>query len=175
MESDVSQALLNGRRGLSNKVALVAFAFAAYPSIGHANAIIPYLWVPIGQLFLFPLVVAAESWLVWLSLKGGFRRILWRVLLANLASTAVGAALYFLSMPLVGKPLWDIWNKFDTPAAIIISFLIAAVLFGVSWLVETKVMVHMLHEVEKKRVRSAMLSANLVTYLVLWSLSVLDA
>jgi hypothetical protein len=78
-------------------------------------------------------------------------------------------------MPLVGKPLWDLWNRFQAPAAITISFLIAAVLFFVSWLVETAVVSRVLREVEKKRVSLAILRANLVTYIVLWSLSVLDA
>ena len=162
-------------RGPIKKVVLVALAVVVLPSTANANAIIPYLWVPVGQLFLFPVVVAVEGWLVWLSLRVGFWRILWRVLLANLASTAVGAALYFSSMPLVSKPLFDIWSKYQAPASIIISFLIAVILFGVSWLVETMVMARMLREVEKKRVWFSMLRANLATYLVLWSLSVLDA
>src|SRR3954469_25605769 len=77
----------------------------------HADGIIPYMVVPVGQAFLFPVVVLVEAVVLWRMLKRSFGRSLVTSSLANLASTAAGAALYFISMPILGDSMWSLWRK----------------------------------------------------------------
>ncbi|MEK7234460.1 MAG: hypothetical protein AAB268_11635, partial [Elusimicrobiota bacterium] len=82
-----------------------------FPLGAHANAIIPYMIVPWGQVFLLPLVIIIEGVILQRLLGGKLRSILFQSFAANLLSTALGAALYFATMPLVGNRLFDWWSS----------------------------------------------------------------
>lgn len=141
------------------------------PSLARADALIPYLVVPFGEVFLFPLVVLVETIFVKILLKMPFWGSLWRTALANLASTALGAVLYYMAMPLIGNPLWDVWMKYKTPAAILISLSFAIILCIVSWLIESIVAASLMRNVEKKKIYLTFLKANICSYVLLWLLS----
>ena len=153
----------------------VTGVFLIFPSVAYANAIIPYLMVPFAQLFLFPIVVAIETGIINYRLKYGFWKALWRVAIANLASTAVGAGLYFGGMPIVGDTFWNLWMRYKTPGAIVLSLFFASVLFILSWSVESITAKPLFKEHSKPAISKAFLFANIATYIALWCLSIIEA
>lgn len=156
------------------RILLAALSFVAavlLPQSAYANAIIPYLWVPVAQVFLFPIVILAESWLLTRWLKTTFWPTAGKCFVANLASTVVGAALYFSSMPLIGEPMWNFWHQYETPAAAAFSLAIATVLFLISWLVEAVVIWLWSRTIPRNTVWRFVGYSNAVTYAILLAFS----
>ena len=146
------------------------------PETAHADALIPYMWVPFGQVFLFPLVVLAEAAVIWKMLAGTKLLAMGHSLVMNLASTLVGAALYVATSNLVGEPLYNFWwqsgLKWQGMVAAFISLVFALVLFGTSWLIEAAILKRLRPTVEPRRVVSACGYANALTYAALLGLAV---
>jgi hypothetical protein len=147
------------------------------PSAANANAIIPYMAVPWGQVFLLPAVVVIEGLILWRLLSGRLLPALGQSFVANLASTLVGAALYFATMPLVGESLFQWWFKggFSSEAVrnAFIALTFAAVLWAVSWAVESIVIARMRKSPVWRGVSRPCAIANAVTYVSLFGLSLL--
>jgi hypothetical protein len=152
-------------------VPILLVAMAALPQTAYANAIIPYLWVPVAQVFLFPVVVLAEAWLLSRWLKTAFWPTAGKCLVANLASTVVGAVIYFSSMPLIGEPLWNFWRQYETPAAAALSLAFGAVLFMISWVVEAAIFTPWSRAIPRKVVWRYVGYSNAATYACLLTLS----
>jgi hypothetical protein len=155
----------------------VAAAISFCPVAAHADAIIPYMVVPWGQVFLLPLVVIVEAVVLWRMLRGRFLSALGQSFVANLASTVLGAGLYFATMAAFGEPLFYWWFKggFATKtvrnACIALGFAVA--LWFVSWIVESLVVARM-RKVESWRIVLIPCAiANLVTYVGLLALALL--
>lgn len=147
------------------------------PSVANANAIIPYMAVPWGQVVLLPIVVVVEGLILWQLLSGRFPPALGQSFVANLASTLVGAALYFATMPLVGESLFQWWFKggFSSEAVrnACIALTFAAVLWAVSWAIESVVIARMRKSLTWRGVSRPCAIANTVTYVSLFGLALL--
>ncbi len=146
------------------------------PLEANANAIIPYMAVPWGQAFLLPIVILIEALVLWRLLSGRFPPVLGQSFVANLASTFVGAALYFATMPLIGEPLFQWWFKGGFASEAIrnacIALAFAGVLWVISWFVESLVIGHLRKLDNWKRVSRQCAIANLVTYASLLGLAI---
>jgi len=153
----------------------MAAAISFCPAAAYADAIIPYMVVPWGQVFLLPLVVIVEAVILWRMLSGSFLSALGQSFVANLASTVLGAGLYFATLPAFGDPLFYWWfkggfaTKFIRNACIALSFAVA--LWFVSWVSESLVVARM-RKVERWRIVLIPCAiANLVTYVGLLALA----
>jgi len=151
-----------------------ALLLASAPALG--DALIPYMWVPMGQLFLFPLVVLIEAVVILGILSGTKLQAIGHSFLMNLASTAVGAALYLATGPFIGDRLYKFWwnTGFDWQSitAIGISLVFALVFFGVSWVVETIVLRRLRPASETGQVVKTTGIANAATYALLLALAI---
>ena len=147
------------------------------PSQAYANAIIPYLVVPWGQVLLLPVVALVETPLVRHHLGGGIGLGVWQSLLANLASTLAGAALGLVAMRLFGDWLFGFWagaqyGPDSVQRSMLISSAFAVVLYLVSAVVEARVLRSLRPNADPSRVRRCALQANGLTYGLLLALSV---
>ena len=144
-------------------------------SESNADAIIPYLAVPWGQAFLFPLVVLLEASVLWPYLKGRFLPLLGQSLVANCASTLIGALLYVATMPLVGDTLFQWWFKGDFASEAIrnacIALAFVAILWTVSWIIESLIIGRMRKLASWKEVAKPCAIANVATYIPLLGLA----
>lgn len=142
---------------------------ACVPAVASANALIPYMAVPWGQAFLLPLVVLIEAPFLRQE-PVTFGRAALQSFLANLASTIVGAGLYFVTMPLVGDHLFNFWFKSqvasETFRGLLIAVGFAAVLGALSWLIESMVVAR-IRKAERQTVAWPCAKANLATYALL--------
>lgn len=145
------------------------------PQTALADAIIPYLVVPMGQVFLFPLVVLLESLVLSCMIQGTWRRAVWHSFLINLASTLAGAALYFATMAVIGERIFNAWWKSGVEhqkmAAIVIALVFALALFGISWLIETVLLWRLRPTTDRRQAASACGVANGLTYAILLGLN----
>ncbi len=141
-----------------------------------ADAIIPYMVVPWGQLFLLPVVVLLEAIILRLMLGGTVKSNLVQSFLANLASTAIGAVTYVVTSPIFGNAAFHWWFKGEYSTESIRSALIAsafaAVLWFVSWVSESFVIVRMRRGTSARPIISACAVANVVTYSSLLALAI---
>jgi len=125
----------------------VLLSLIVIPRTAYANAIIPYMVVPWGQLFLLPIVVLIEAIVLSKLLHDKLRATLFQSFIANIVSTIVGAVLLLATTPLIGDRLFEWWFKggFSSEAVrsacIAIAFTI--VLWTVSWTSETIVIARM--------------------------------
>lgn len=144
------------------------------PITARADAIIPYMVVPWGQVFLLPLVVLVESVILYRLAGGRFLSATFQSLIANVVSTALGAALYVLTMPLLADHLFEWWFKGELGSEAIrnasIALGFAVVLWGISWASETTIVAR-LRRITFKTIGPAMAWANLLTYLMLVGLA----
>ncbi len=144
------------------------------PLTARADAIIPYMAVPWGQVFLLPLVILIEGSILYSVAGGRILSAMFQSFIANIVSTVLGAILYFATMPLVGDHLFQWWFKggFASEAirnaSIALGFAVA--LWAVSWASETAV-VSRLRKMPFKAIAPAMAWANLVTYVLLLGLA----
>jgi hypothetical protein len=142
---------------------------ACMPAVASANAIIPYMAVPWGQLLLFPAVVVIEATVLWRA-PVTFGQATLQSFLANLASTIVGAGLYLATMPLVGDRLFSFWFKgnfaSETIRGLVIALGFAAALGVLSWLIESAVVAR-LRKTNRQEVAWPCAKANLITYGIL--------
>ena len=103
--------------------------------------------------------------------------VLFHTFVANLISTALGAALYFVTMPLVGDPLFYWWFKGEFASEAVrnacIALIFAVVLWGISWSSETMVIAR-LRKTSFKIISAPSAWANLATYILLLGLSLLS-
>jgi hypothetical protein len=147
---------------------------ALAPLSANANAIIPYMVVPWGQVVLLPLVVVIEAAILRALIGGGVLAITLQSLVANVASTIVGALLYVGGMSLVGEPLFTWWFKggvgTESIRAALISLSFAAALWVVSWAVESAAISRM-RKVTFRAVAKACAAANGATYVLLLALA----
>jgi hypothetical protein len=131
--------------------------------------------VPWGQVFLLPLVVVVEAAILRGFLGGGILGIALQSLVANVASTVVGALIYFAGMSLVGEPLFTWWFKggLGTEAirAALISLSFAAALWAISWGVESFVISRM-RKTTLAVVAKPCAIANAATYVLLLALAI---
>lgn len=147
------------------------------PSRAYANAIVPYMVVPWGQVLLLPIVALVETPLVRHHLGGGFGLGAWHSVLANLASTLAGAALGLVAMRLFGDWLFEYWSGAQygpdsLQRSMLISGAFAALLYLVSGVVEARVLRSLRPNADPSRVRRCALQANGLTYGLLLALSV---
>lgn len=145
------------------------------PLQAHADAIIPYMVVPWGQVFLLPLVILIEALILRSLLHEKFRTSLNQSFIANLASTFFGVVLYILTMPLFGNLLfeWSFKGGFSTETIrnAFIAFAFAIVLWTISWLSEKTVIFRMRKTSSMKDVSFSCAVANLVSYALLLTLA----
>jgi hypothetical protein len=144
------------------------------PLSAHADAMIPYMVVPWGQVFLLPLVVIVEAAIIRGFLGGGVIAVTLQSLVANVASTIVGALIYISGMSLIGDPLFTWWFKggLGTEAirAALISLSFAAALWAISWAVESLVISRM-RKTALSVVAKPCAIANAATYVLLLALA----
>lgn len=150
-------------------------ALSLYPMAARADAIIPYMAVPWGQAVLLPLVIVVEAVVLRRILGGRFLSAFVQSFVANLASTALGAGLYVLTMPALSEPLFYWWFKGRFATEFLRNGFIAlgfALILGIlSWLVESLIVARMRKETWRAAWRPSA-AANLVTYLGLILLSI---
>lgn len=150
---------------------------ACTPLAVHADAIIPYMVVPWGQVFLLPIVILVEGFILRSMLGGNFRSNLFQSLVANVASTILGAALYLATMPLVEESLFTWWFKGGFSAKAVrnacIALAFACVLWAISWVSETLVIARMRKANSIKEIAFPCAIANLSTYALLLALAIL--
>jgi len=161
----------------SRLIALSAFAAAAMaPVVAHADAIIPYVVVPWGQALLLPIVVIIEGLILVASLGGGVMATMLQSLLANVASTIVGGIIYVGTMTFAGEAMhmWvfkaGIFGKGRAIRTTLLSLAFAAVLFALSWAVESWVIARMRRTTIRVVARPCAL-ANAATYALLLALA----
>jgi hypothetical protein len=147
---------------------VLGLAFALAPTLASANAMIPYMAVPWGQLVLFPLVIFVEAIVFWVSLGGRFLSVLGQSFIANLASTLVGAALYLTTMGVLQEPLFHWWFKgalgTDAIRSACIALGFASTLWLLSWLIESFVVARVRRKSSMAQVLRPCAIANVVTY-----------
>jgi hypothetical protein len=162
--------LIDWHRGVSHLWLLLG----AVPLYARADAMIPYMVVPWGQVFLLPLVIIVEGVILRGFLGGGTVAVMLQSTVANVASTIVGAALYMSGMPLIGDPLFTWWFKgsFGTEAvrSALISLSFAAILWVISWALETFIISRM-RRVALNVVGKPCAIANVTTYGLLLALA----
>lgn len=164
-------ALSVGRCG---KTVIGALLVAA-PALAVADAIIPYLVVPWGQLFLLPLVCFVEGAILYVQLGGSFWHAQLQSLVANIFSTLIGAGIYLLTSQWFATPLFHWWFKggFATEAmrsaAIALGY--AGILLAISWSSEA-VIVGRLRRRPLSEVSWAVAIANATTYGLLLLLAI---
>ena len=131
--------------------------------------------VPWGQVALLPIVILVEGLLLWCLLGGRFPPALGQSFVANLASTLAGAALYFVTMPLVGEPLFQWWFKgsfsSETVRNACVALTFATVLWVVSWAIESLVIARMRKTQSWRDISRPCAIANVVTYVSLFVLA----
>lgn len=146
------------------------------PMVAHADAIIPYVVVPWGQALLLPIVVIIEGLILVASLGGGVVAAMLQSLVANVASTIVGGIIYFGTMTFVGEPMYmwvfraGIFGKGRAIRTTLLSLAFAAVLFTISWAIESWVISRM----RRTTIRVVALPcalANTATYVLLLALA----
>lgn len=151
-------------------------AVAIVPAVAHADAIIPYIVVPWGQALLLPIVVIIEGLILVVLLGGRVTATMLQSLVANVASTLVGGIIYLGTMAFAGEPMY-MWvfraGPFGKGRAIrttLLSFAFAAVLFAISWTVESWVIARMRQTTIRAVARPCAL-ANAATYVLLLALA----
>lgn len=147
-----------------------------FSSMAYADAIIPYMVVPWGQVFLLPLVIFVEAIVLQRLLGGTARSNFYQSFVSNLISTVLGVVLYFATMPMVGEGLFYWWFKGDFSTESFrnacIALMFTVVLWLVSWLSEAAVIERMRNDGSAGHIRSASAVANLVTYAMLFLIAV---
>lgn len=148
-----------------------SISFVCIPLAVQANAIIPYMVVPWGQVLLLPILIIIEGYIFRRLLGGNFRSALFQSFVANLASTLLGMALYLTILPLVGDNLYYWWFKGDFSSQAIrnasIAILLAIVLWTISWLSETLIVSRMRKAVTFKEIAFPCALVNISTYALL--------
>lgn len=145
------------------------------PLTARADAMIPYMVVPWGQVFLLPVVIFVEGAILRSLLGGKVLSTLLQSFVANLVSTTLGAALYYATMPLVGDRLFYWWFKGGFASEAVrnacIAIVFAVVLWTISWLSETLVIARMRKANSIKEIAFPCALANLATYALLLALA----
>lgn len=163
-------ALIDQHRGVSHWWLIVG----AIPLYAHADAMIPYMVVPWGQVFLLPLVIIVEGAILRGFLGGGVVAVMLQSLVANVASTIAGAALYMSGMPFVGDPLFTWWFKgalgTEAVRGALISLSFAVILWTISWAIESVVIARM-RKVTLSVIAKPCAVANVATYGLLLALA----
>lgn len=155
----------------------VSCLILCFPFQARANAIIPYMVVPWGQLFLLPLVIFIEGKILHKLAGGKTSTALLQSLVANIISTAVGALIYLATMPLIEEKLFQWWFKggFGSEAlrSAFIALVFAIVLYFISWLSETAIIARM-RKAQFKKMAIPCATANLITYVLLLGCALLS-
>ena len=148
------------------------------PSNAVANAIIPYMSVPWGQMFLFPLIVLIESIVLTVAIRKPFWISLTVSIIANLISTVLGAVIYVMTMIKISHHLFPWWANGHIGSkeirSLIIAFLFTGLLFVISWASETFVISRVL-KVKWDRISKYCVKANLISYFPLGILLIIAA
>jgi hypothetical protein len=146
------------------------------PLEAWADAIIPYMAVPLGQVFLLPIVILIEGIILRKLAGGRTAATFFQSFVGNVASTAIGAAIYFVAIPPFGEQLFYWWFKggFGSEALrnALIAFAFAFVLYTISWSCETMVIAR-IRRVKFKNMMLPCAWANLFTYVLLLGCAVL--
>jgi hypothetical protein len=141
----------------------------------HADALLPYVVVPYAQVFLFPVIVIIEFVVLLLILKGRWWKVLLQSLLVNLASTLVGVGLSYATLMVVGDQIYAAWSKVsferERVVGIETSIGIAVLLFFLSWVIESFLLVRLRRVDPRRKIWVASAIANVVSYIGLVSLS----
>ena len=154
----------------------VCVLLACMPIAAHANAIIPYMVVPWGQVYLLPLVILIEAVVIQRIMSGSFRSNFFQTLIANLASTALGALFFLITERIIGESLFRWWFKGEFSSEAIrsasIALLFAIFLWIFSWLSETALLIRLRKSNSSGNLWFACAIANLVTYALLLTLAI---
>jgi hypothetical protein len=141
-----------------------------------ADAIIPYMVVPWGQLLLLPLVIVLEAFVLQKVLRGRFRANLFQSFIANLVSTALGAISFALASEFLNSIVFNWWFKGgfseESVRSAVISLGFAVVLWAISWISESAVIAKLRKEPISKSVLTACAWANVITYALLLAFAV---
>lgn len=144
---------------------------ASLPLTAHADAIIPYMVVPWGQVFLLPFVILIEALVLKRILKGTFRSSFVQSFVANIVSTILGAILYFVTPSIFGERLFHWWFKggFSSEAVrnACIALLFAILLWLISWISESALLARLRKTNSIRELLYASAFANLITYTLL--------
>lgn len=145
------------------------------PTEARADAIIPYMAVPWGQVFLLPLVILIEGIILRKLTGGSVLSALFQSFVGNVVSTALGAAIYFATMPYIGDRIFSWWFKggFASEAlrSACIALAFAVTLYAISWASEAAV-ISRLRKVKFKEMVLPCALANLATYILLMVLAI---
>jgi hypothetical protein len=141
-----------------------------------ADAIIPYMVVPWGQVFLLPLVICLEAVVLWRFLHASFKSNLFQSFITNLVSTALGAVSYILASGFLNGVVFEWWFKGgfskESIRSAIISFGLAVVLWIISWTSESVVIAQLRKKTISKSILIASAWANVLTYVLLLVIAV---
>lgn len=159
-----------------NLLYLWSISLVCLPLQAHANAIIPYMVVPWGQVLLLPVVILIEALILRRLLREKFRTSLYLSFIANLASTILGAVLFVITMSVVGNFLFE-WsftgNSFlETTRNNVVALLFAIFLWTISWLSEKAVILRMGKTNSITNISFSCAVANLVSYALLLTLAI---
>jgi hypothetical protein len=153
---------------------LATALFACKPAM--ADAIIPYMVVPWGQAFLLPLVILLEAFVLRKFLRTSFKSNLFQAFIANLVSTALGAAIFYAASGLLNSVVFEWWFKGgfskESIRSALISLGFAGVLWTISWTAESLVIARLRKEAISKSILIASAWANVLTYALLLALAV---
>lgn len=168
------RAVAPRRRPRARIAAMLGCTVIGMSASASADAIVPFMAVPGGQVVLLPLVIVLEGFVLRHVLGGPTGGALFQSLLANLVSTALGAALYLATMPALGEGFFHWWSRgtFATEPVrgLCIALGFAVALWIVSWASETWVVAR-LRNTRFAAVSKAIAWANLATYVLLLALA----
>ena len=163
------------RRFAAQPGLILAIGFCACDP-AMADAIIPYMVVPWGQVFLLPLVICLEAVVLRQFLRGSFKSNLFQSFIANLVSTALGAASYTLASGFLNSVVFEWWFKGgfseESIRSALISLGFAVVLWIISWTSESVVIAKLRKETIAKSILIASAWANVLTYVLLLAIAV---
>lgn len=153
-------------------IAIIAFCVC---DSAQADAIIPYMVVPWGQVFLLPLVISLEAIVLWKLLRGSFKSNLFQSLIANIVSTVLGAFSYVLVSGFFGNVVFEWWFKGgfseESIRGALISFGLAVVLWIISLVSEAFVIGRLREITISKPILVASAVANTLTYVLLLTMA----
>lgn len=145
------------------------------PEEARADAIIPYMAVPWGQLFLLPLVITIEGVILRMLSGGSVLSAFFQSFVGNIVSTALGAAIYLATIPHIYDQVFTWWFKGGFASEALrnacIALAFALILYVISWISET-IIISRMRKVKFKELAFPCAITNLATYILLMFLAI---
>ncbi len=154
------------KKEIINQISPISILTVVYivflPNKSYANAIIPYMVVPTAGLFLIPIIILIEAFVLLKVTRISFKKSLMVMTLANIASTLVGQGLLMLP----SRYLWELWVKNQELTSVLI-IIVWIILLLLSIVVEGLVGFKMVKDVSFRLFARGLLFANFTTYFLL--------